>query len=78
MKARLLKSLRKQALSNLDFIGSWSGYWRTKIDGKIFKSSIVSGFGAVIGNDKGFTRECISRSIAIKRGYSVDNYVILK
>ena len=78
MKARLLKSLRKQALSNLDFIGSWSGYWRTEIDGKIFKSSIVCGFGAVIGNDKGFTRECISRSIAIKRGYSVDSYVILK
>lgn len=78
MKAKLLKSLRKQALSNLDFIGLWSGYWRTKIDGEIFRSSIVSGFGAVIGNDKGFTRECISRSVAIKRGYSVGNYVILK
>ena len=54
------------------------GYWKTEIDGKIFKSSIVSGLGAIIGNDKGFTRECILRSIVIKRGYSVDSYVILK
>lgn len=77
MKTKLLKKLRNQAFENVDFIGKWSGVWITKIDNINYESSVVSGLGYIIGNDKGFLRECIVRAVKIRRGEKVSRFVDL-
>ena len=59
MKVKLLKRLRHEALSNLDFVGGWSGYWTTTIGGTIYKSNTVSGFKYVIGDTGTFIQDSI-------------------
>lgn len=59
MKVKLLKRLRKQALANLDFMGSWDGYWYTYIDGIRYESGIVSGFKYIIGDTDTFIQDAI-------------------
>lgn len=75
MKAKLLKRIRKQAIENIHFIGKWSGVWVTEIDDITYESSIVSGFSYVIGDDKGFLRECIIRAVKARRGEKVSRFV---
>lgn len=78
MKTKLLKKLRTQAFENVEFVGRWSGVWITIIDHIYYESSIVSGYGYITGNDKGFLRECIVRAVKARRGEKVSNFVILK
>lgn len=63
MKTKLLKKLRRQAYDNLIFIGKWSGWWETEINGQRYKSGIVSGFKHIIGDYDEFIIDCIISTI---------------
>lgn len=80
MKVRLLKRLRSQAEQNLEFIGGWSGYWITKIDGIYFHSNIVSGLNYVLNDSNFFIQNAISKYVSMKRNgkYSQKVFVTTK
>ena len=59
MRVKLLKKIRNEALSNLYFVGTWSGYWKTSINGITYKSDVVSGFQYVIGDTGTFIQDAI-------------------
>lgn len=59
MKIKLLRRLRKQAYANLTFIGVWSGYWFTVIDGKPYRSDLVSGFKYIVNDTGTFIQDAI-------------------
>lgn len=67
MKVKLLKKLRRQAEYNLKFIGRWSGYWLTNIEGIYFYSNVVSGFKFVTLDCGYFLQNAISLYVSMKR-----------
>ena len=44
LNVTVLKAYRNEASRNLDFIGGWSGYYETRIDGVDYRSERVSSF----------------------------------
>ena len=59
MKIKLLRRLRKQAYDHLKFIGGWSGYWFTVIDGTPYRSDVVSGFKYIVNDTGTFIQDAI-------------------
>lgn len=68
MRTKLLRKLRNQACNNLRFIGRWSGFWETEINGRRYTSKLVSGFKFLIGDSNDFIIDCIISECAKLRG----------
>ena len=59
MKVSLLRQLREEAENNLDFSGSWRGYFFTYIFGERYEGNIVSGYCYISGNNGTFIQDSI-------------------
>lgn len=55
----ILLRWRHEAFDNLTFIGTWSGYWKTRINGINYRSETVSGFKAVVGDTGTFIQDAL-------------------
>ena len=80
MKTKLLKKLRTQAFENFNFTcGKWSKIWITKIDNIYFQTSIFNSdmLYTYHDNDKIFLRECIVRTVKVRRGEKIEIVVNL-
>jgi len=63
----ILRKYRQEALDRLQFIGSWSGFWKTSIDGVRYRSETVSGFKYVVGDCGSFIQDAIIDRIKLRR-----------
>lgn len=71
----ILRKYRYEALGKLCFIGVWSGFWETRIDGIAYRSERVSGFKAVMGDCDTFIQDSIIDRVKLRRNpekYSKD------
>ena len=68
MKVKLLRKIRNQAYNNLDFLGRWSGYWTTCIDGTYYRSELVSGFKYIVNDTGTFIQDSIISYCKRKKG----------
>lgn len=59
MRIGLLKDFRREAKRNLDFFGSWSGYFITYIYGEKYESGRVSGYKYMTDDTGTFIQESI-------------------
>ena len=55
----ILLRWRHEALGRLSFVGSWSGWWETRIDGIAYRGAQVSGFKAVVGDCGTFIQDAL-------------------
>jgi len=67
LNTAILSQWRLEALKNLDFVGGWSGYWTTRIEGVKYRSERVSGFNAVVGDCGAFIQDVLIDRAKIKR-----------
>lgn len=67
LKTRLLKQYRNEAYSRLRFMGSWSGWFETRIDGICYRSESVSGFKYVVGDYLNFLQDSIIDRVKLRR-----------
>lgn len=67
MKTTLLKAYRSEAYGRLQFIGGWSGWWETKIDGIWYRSERVSGFKALKDDYGNFIIDAICDRVKLRR-----------
>ena len=63
----ILHKYRHEALEHLRFIGSWSGYWVTVIDGIRYCSCRMSGFKYIMGDCGTFIQDAIIDRVYLKR-----------
>lgn len=63
----ILLQWRHEALGRLEFVGSWSGFWQTSIDGITYCSERVSGFKAVIGDCGTFIQDALLDRVRLRR-----------
>lgn len=63
----ILLEYRHEALGRLQFIGQWSGFWKTRIDGITYRSERVSGFKAVVGDRGTFIQDAIIDRVKLRR-----------
>lgn len=67
LNTNILREYRYEALGRMRFIGAWSGFWETRIDGITYHSERVSGFKA-IKNDYGtFIQDAIIDRVKLRR-----------
>lgn len=50
---------RHEALGRLRFVGVWSGYWETSIDGIWYRGEVVSGFKFLIEDSGTFIQDAL-------------------
>lgn len=63
----ILLKYRHEALGRLRFIGSWSGWWETRIDGITYRGEHVSGFKAVVGDCGTFIQDVLIDRVKLRR-----------
>lgn len=59
LNTKVLRAYKNEANARLRFVGSWSGYWTTVIDGIHYRGNIVSGFKYVSYEYGNFIRDAI-------------------
>ena len=70
LDATILKEYRFEARRNLNFVGGWSGYWETRIDGVSYRSERVSSFRYCVYGEAGcgfFLHNAIIDRIHLRR-----------
>jgi hypothetical protein len=67
LNATILRRYRTEAYGHLIFIGSWSGYWKTTIDGIVYRSDRVSGFKYIKGDYGDFVTNAILDRVRLVR-----------
>ena len=70
LNVTILKAYRFEARRNLDFVGGWSGYWETRIDGVSYRSERVSSFRYCVYGENGcgfFLHNAIVDRIQLRR-----------
>ena len=63
----ILLEYRCEALCRLRFVGSWSGWWETRIDGITYRGERVSGFKAMVGDCGTFIQDALIDRIKLRR-----------
>lgn len=63
----VLRAYRHEALGRLRFVGQWSGFWETRIDGITYRSERVSGFKAVMNDCGTFIQDAIIDRVKLRR-----------
>lgn len=76
MKVKLLKRYRQQAATNLKFIGGWSGYYKTTIDGVVYRSQKICGLNYLLDQTGDFIPNCIIDRVKQYRNNTKNNCFI--
>ena len=63
----ILRKYRQEAIGRLRFIGSWSGFWETTIDGINYRGERVSGYKAVVGDCGSFIQDALIDRVKLRR-----------
>lgn len=71
LNVNILRRWRREAVSNLEFVGKWSGYWETCVDGITYRSEMVSGFRYVVGDTGSFIQDVLIDRAKLKKNGKV-------
>lgn len=67
LNTAILRQYKAEGYGRLRFIGDWSGYWETTIDGVSYRSERVPGLRAILGDYGNFVIDAILDRVRLRK-----------